>query len=92
MTNEHQVCVTERIATTGAAPLRLEPAWIEMLTHLPARSPHRPGNNVLEPAEDGAPVACVLAEPEAVPLLDRVAAPGASDPTSLWSDCACPSR
>jgi hypothetical protein len=34
----------------------------------------------------------LLAEPEAVPLLDRVAAPGANHPTSLCSDRACPSR
>jgi hypothetical protein len=92
MANEQQARVSERIAAVGALLLRLESAWIERLPHLPARSPHGPGNDVLEPAEGGAPVARSIAEPEAVGLLDRIAAPGANDPTSLCSDRACPSR
>jgi hypothetical protein len=88
--------VPERAATSGALALRLEPGGLESFAQrtagLPVRSSDRPGNDVLEPAEDGAAVARTIAEAEPVALLHRVAAPRASLPTFVCCVRACPSR
>lgn len=100
MTNEQQVSFREWVSAVGTLRLRLQRARVDGRVRrkvqgkavLPARSAHRPGDDVLEPAEGRAPVAGLLGEPESVSLLDRVSAPRANDPTCLCSDRACPSR
>jgi hypothetical protein len=92
MTDKQQVHIAEPIAALGALALRVDAIGLRRLPHFPVRSAHRPGNDVLEPAEDGCPAARTLAEPEALPLLDRVAAPRAYRLSCSCRDRACPSR
>jgi hypothetical protein len=92
MTDEQEVRIAEAIAALGALALRVDAIGLGRLPHFPVRPAHRPGNHVLEPAEDGCPAARPLAEPEALPPLDRVAAPRANRLSCSCRDRACSSR
>jgi 3-isopropylmalate dehydrogenase len=80
MSHEQQVPVAERRVALGAGGHAVGSRGLWWKARLPVRALDRPGNDVLEAAEDGAPLAGVLDQPEPVPGLDRVAAPGAALP------------
>lgn len=70
--------VAERGAAMRALAPDVEARRLQRLPGFPVRPLHRPWDDVLEAAEDRAPVTGVLAEPVAVVGLDCVSAPGAA--------------
>src|SRR3954447_22454373 len=77
--HQQDVGLLERRAAVGAAMHQLVGAGVRAFgKRLPERAPDRPGHDVLEPAEHGAPAARHLVRAEAVAELDVRAAPGAA--------------
>jgi hypothetical protein len=77
--DKQHVDLTEFLATVRAKLLGLvNRRRLGEWTRLPVRPLHRPGDDVLETAEDRAALARRLVGPKAVGLLDPGTAPGAS--------------
>jgi hypothetical protein len=81
VTDEEQVILFERGTALGTFARVAEVARLDGLAglsmFLPVRALHHPGDDVLEAAEGGAPVAGVLAEAVPVVGFDGAPAPGA---------------
>ena len=76
-----QLCATER--TTFA--VFGDPDRLDRLACLPVRALNRPGNDVLQAAEDRSTIAGMLREPVAVIGFDGIPAPGAFQVVHLRS-------
>jgi hypothetical protein len=76
---EKEVCVAELIAAGGAIrDRRIGAGPVGLFQRLPVRALHRPRDDVLEPAEDGATPAYGLSQPVALRELHFVSTPAAS--------------
>jgi hypothetical protein len=74
--NQEQVCVFERGSALRAdLVLAGRSEWLGRLARFPVRALDRPGDDVLEPAEDGTAVAGMLGQAITIVGLDGVPAP-----------------
>ena len=66
MADQHQPAPAEGSVAVGAGHHRLGPGRLGRNARLPVRALDRPGNDVLQPAEDRPPLAFPLGQSEAV--------------------------
>lgn len=75
---ENEVCVAELIAAGGAVRARrIGGGRVGLFQRFPVRTLHRPRDDVLEPAEDGAAPTYRLSQPVTLRGLHFVSTPGA---------------